>query len=190
MKHALLAYGLIFPLLSWVTVVAGAITFAATGKRSSAIIIPFVGPILLSIWVLVSNFPWWVLFVPWILDIGTMMFVWALPQFASEAWRTSTYTRTQLLTGRNGIESAQISLHKGGYYVLKKRWRRKPEAPGIAERSEPGNFEIGGGEEIILTSHTGRLRKLKPVSGGFCVEDTNPEEEGSIDGWTLKSRRA
>lgn len=189
MDNVLLILGLVFPMLSWLTLVAGVIQSRATGKGSSGVYIPFIGPILIDIWLLSIGAPTWSLIIPWIGDIGTLFFLWVLPQMVVDGWRTSRFTRTFLFVGTQGNQTVEISLHKGGRYVLRKRWQRPPNECGITALGEPGTFEREG-DEFTLTSHTGWTRVIRRQADGFLVADNDAAGDYQLDGWTLQNRNA
>ena len=186
MKNALLILGLVFPMLGWLTLVAGAIQFRATGKGSSGVYIPFIGPALIDIWLLQIGAPAWSLILPWFGDIGTLFFLWVLPKMVVDEWRYSRFTRTTLFVGSRGNQNVEISLHKGGRYVLKKRWRRSSDECGITALGEPGTFEQVG-DEFTLISHMGWTRIIRRQAHGFSVADKEAEENYRLDGWTLQN---
>ena len=189
MENALLIIGLIFPLLSWLTLVTGAIQARSTGRGSSGVYIPFIGPILIDIWLLGVGAPPWALIIPWIADIGTVFFLWVLPQMVVDAWRTSRFTRTFLFVGIQGNQTVEISLHKGGQYVLKKQWQRPQNECGITGLGEPGTFEQDG-DQFTLTSHTGWTRVIRREADGFLIADHESEGDYQVDGWKLQNQTA
>lgn len=78
MKNAFLAVGLIFPLLSWVTYPITIFQWVVKKKRVSPIAVPIVGPILLTVWVILECYPRWTIALVWILDPGTIMFLYSV----------------------------------------------------------------------------------------------------------------
>lgn len=189
MKNALLIIGLIFPLLSWLTLFIGVIQPRFTGKGYSGVYIPFIGPILIDIWLLGVGAPPWFLIIPWIADIGTLFFLWVLPQMIVDGWRTSRFTRTFLFAGVQGNQTVEISLHKGGRYVLKKQWQRAPNECGITCLGEPGTFEQDG-DQFTLTSHTGWTRVIRRQSDDFLIADNDSKGNYQLDGWKLQNKNA
>ena len=189
MKNALLVLGLIFPLLSWFTFIGGAIQHWRTKKSCSGIYIPFIGPILIDIWIVAVGSPVWTLIVPWVLDIGTLFFIWVLPRLIADAWQTSRFTRTFLFVGSKGNQTVEISLHRGGRYVLKKQWQRPSNECSITALGKPGTFKVNG-EEFILTSHLGWRRIIRKQDDEFLIRDAESEGDYRLDGWSLKQRNA
>jgi hypothetical protein len=189
MENALLILGLVFPGLAWLTLVAGAIQSRVTGKSYSSVCIPFIGPILIDIWLLVIGAPAWSLILPWIGDIGTLLFLWVLPGLVADEWRHSRFTRTVLFVGVLGNQTVEISLHKGGRYVLKKQWSRRSNECGLTAFGEPGTFEREG-DEFTLTSHSGWTRIIRRQGDAFLVADKEAEGDYNLDGWTLQNRNA
>ncbi len=80
MRHSdvLLVLGLLFPCLSWLTGIISWIESSRLKKNVSAIYIPFIGPLLISIWLGIYNKPWWTFLLAWVFDLGTVMVVLAL----------------------------------------------------------------------------------------------------------------
>lgn len=189
MKNAFLVLGLIFPLLSWFTFIGVTIQHWRTKKSSSGIYIPFIGPILIDIWIAAVGSPTWTLIVPWVLDIGTLFFFRVLPRLIDDAWQTSRFTRTFLFVGSKGNQTVEISLHRGGRYVLKKQWLRPSNECGITALGEPGTFVVNG-EEFILTSHVGWRRIIRKQDDKFLIRDSESEGDYRLDGWSLKQRNA
>jgi hypothetical protein len=192
-----LAIGLLFPAISWLTLIAGYLHYQWYGRSSSGVYVPFVGPVLLDLWLLARGEPGWALVVPWLADLGTLFFLVALPRLARDAWQTSRFTRLLLLSGEHSDARVELSLHRGGHYVLRKHWN--PEAPlhaatgyRPASMSEPGLCEeVPGGWR--LTSHAGRVRLLLRGEGpGYAVRDravaSRDEDFHNINGCLLRSR--
>ena len=61
MRDYLLAIGLVFPLLSWLTWIVTRIESSVKKKRVSSISIPIIGPVLLTSWILLDNQPKWLI---------------------------------------------------------------------------------------------------------------------------------
>jgi hypothetical protein len=193
----LLAIGLLFPAISWLTLIAGYLHYKWHGGSSSGVYVPFVGPVLLDLWLLSRGELAWTLLIPWLADVGTLFFLVALTRFARDAWQTSRFTRLLLLSGEHSDARVEISLHKGGHYVLRKNWN--PEAPSHSSTGyrpvslgEPGVCEeVTGGWR--LTSHAGRVWLLLRNEGsGYVVSDkavaTRDDDLHNINGCLLKNR--
>lgn len=185
MMYTLLLAGLIFPVISWLSFLGSNLQYQLSGKSSSGIYIPFIGPVLISIWILFKDYPVWVIIVPWVVDIGTILFLFALPGLVNELWITSRFTQIFLLIGSKGNQTAEISFHNGGHYVLKKNWNRKDSESGIMSLGEPGTFETKE-DALILTSHVGVKRILHKINSEYRVEDNESDETYSIDDWQFK----
>lgn len=76
----LLVLGLIFPVLSWATAIAAAFESRRTGRGVSAVLIPYIGPILLTCWIFTADKPWWTIPIVWLLDLGTVVITIMLPR--------------------------------------------------------------------------------------------------------------
>lgn len=185
MKNSVLIIGLIFPLLSWLTFILCAIQSCRTGKNPSGIYIPFIGPVLIDIWILTEGLPAWMLILPWVLDIGTVFFIRVLPGLIIELWQTSVFTRICFFVGVKANERVEVSLHRSGRYLMKRQWQRPPNEPGITALSETGSFEATG-KDFILTSHTGSKRVLEKKLSEWLVIDNDAEGFHNLNGWLLK----
>lgn len=187
----LLVVGLIFPALSLFTEMASLWDRWRHQKHSSPVFIPFIGPILLTSWVLIDHNPlWWIPFV-WIADIGTMAFLVISPRLIADWWHISSFTRILTLRGDHDIQSAIITLHSSGHYLLKKSWNRPPGQIGIVALGEPGTF-IQTENQYELTSDLGLHRILrKTLEGTYRVEQDQRDNESLqnylLHGWVFKS---
>jgi len=84
---SLLFFGLLFPIISWLTTIGCYYKWLKYKKHSSAIYIPFIGPVLLTIWVCGAEKPWWLIPIVWICDIGTVSFIYVIPRLISDWWK-------------------------------------------------------------------------------------------------------
>jgi hypothetical protein len=188
--NLLLIAGLIFPMISLLTVIASLVYQWRQKRRSSPVFIPLVGPVLLTSWVVSAHKPLWIIAIVWGADIGTLAFLAASPKLLRDWWRTSSFTRFLALNGNKDNQSAFITLHSSGHYLLKKSWARPPGQTGIAGLGEPGTFSQLG-DRYELTSHVG-LRRLiqKTDEGAYRVEEEELPKEGlrdySLIGWVLR----
>ena len=66
--------GAFFPALSWLTGVASYLSWRLHEKHSSPVFVPFVGPIVLTWWVLSAHKPLWAIPLIWLCDLGTIGF--------------------------------------------------------------------------------------------------------------------
>jgi hypothetical protein len=185
MEKTFLVAGLIFPALNWFTSLACAIQFALAKKTSSPVLIPFVGPILIDAWIVSTGAPAWALAIPWVADIGTVRFAVFMPRLLRELWQTSRFTRTSLLSGARERQTAEISFHRGGHYVLRKTWRREPGELGIVSLGEPGMYGERDGV-ITLLSHVGCTRRIRREGDSFVAEDPDSPPDYRIHGWVLR----
>lgn len=175
----LLTAGLLFPALSVVTCIASAATGRSGGRHASPVCIPLIGPVLLTQWILSSGHPSWAIPLVWLLDPGTVLLVLVLPRLIREGWRISVFTRVLTLRGAHGLQSVVLTLQRGGWYRLRKSWRRPPGECGIVELSEAGCY-TDGGTQLILESENGRQRRLlRTPDGAFVVQET---QDPNVDG--------
>ncbi len=186
---ALLTAGLIFPTVSLLTCIASLITRWRHDRYASPVFIPFVGPALLTCWVLMAGHSRWLIPVVWLLDLGTVAFLFVLPRLTLEWWQLSAVTRLMTLHGAQGIEKVILTLHRGGRYFVRKSWNRAQGELGILDLGETGTF-IDDGEVIALTSHFGLNRRLERIDlSTYDVSepaDIDPElRDHSLHGWRL-----
>ena len=192
---SLLVLGLVFPVISWVTLVLARWTSWRTGRNVSAVFIPLAGPVLLTSWVIFEDKSYWLIPICWIADIGTAAFLYCLPAMVAEWWRTSHFTLCLRLHGNQGTESAVLTLHSGGHYQLTKSWDRPAGTFGIVSLGEPGTY-IRDGDKYELTAHHGLRRTLVPIQDSILgtaysvVELSDLSEnqkEYTLAGWTLQA---
>jgi hypothetical protein len=187
----LLAGGLIFPTLSLLTLIASAATRWRSGRYASPVFVPLVGPMLLSIGVLVGGHSAWFIPLVWLTDVGTLAFLVVLPELTRQGWETSRFTRRLSLRGEHDLQRAVITLHRGGRYRLKKSWNRPRGETGIVELGELGMFSETAGGFILVSDH-GLSREFSlVVDGAYLVREElhdRPELQNySLDGWRLEA---
>jgi tetratricopeptide (TPR) repeat protein len=64
------------------------------------------------------------------------------PRMATEMWQTSRFTRVFRLVGSRENQSVEISFHKGGCYVLKKKWQSAYSILEYAESTLKPNVNV------------------------------------------------
>jgi hypothetical protein len=183
----LLILGLLFPLLSWITFALSLYEQKVNKRHASPVYIPFIGPLMLDALFLMEGKPLWWLPLPWVLDIGTIMFLRAMPGMLREFWQTSAANRLALYEAREGIRCATLSLFRKGVYVLELRWERPKGEAGITGAGEPGTYaETPEGFE--LTAHTGMKRRLLRQGDALAVaaEDTGMHERYVLKGMEFR----
>jgi hypothetical protein len=189
--NSLLIAGLIFPVLSLLTGIGSLVYQWRHKKHSSPVFIPFIGPVFLTSWVIFAHRPLWVIAIVWVADIGTLAFLAVSPRLIRDWWNTSSFTRILALNGDQDNQSAIITLHSTGHYLLQKSWIRPPGQTGIVGLGEPGTFtQLNNRYE--LTSHVGLHRVLqKTDEKAYRVEEEElPKEElrdYSLSGWVLRA---
>ena len=189
-----LAIGALFPAISWLTLIAGYLHYKWHGRASSGVYVPFVGPLMLDLWLLARGEPGWLLVVPWVIDVGTLFFLAALPRLVKDAWQTSRFTRLLHLSGEHSEARVDISLHRGGHYLLTKHWNQRAPlhasaVPRLITLGEPGLCDESP-DGWRLTSHAGRVRHLlRSGSSGYVVRDAavaaRDEDTHNINGCML-----
>ncbi len=183
--------GLIFPAFSVFTCIICLLYQRRYKINSSPVLIPFIGPLLLTCWIMLAHKPLYLIPVVWIADIGTLLFLAVCPRLIAEWWRISFFTRILTLSGNQDIQTAIITLHSSGHYLLKKSWERSSGQPGILMLGEPGTY-IQMDDSYELISCHGLHRILRRIDEGtYCVEEIPPEKkelrDHSLNGWLLKS---
>jgi hypothetical protein len=186
---AFFVVGAFFPAFSLLTCAASFLSWRRHKKYSSPAFVPFVGPIVLSIWVFSAHKPLRALPLVWLCDVGTIAFLWASPRLISDLWQTSSFTRVAVFEGTQGMQSAVISIHSTGRYLLEKKWRRQPGEGGISAMGEVGDASEDKGSHL-LKADNGWSRTLQPAPDGLlqCVEDQLPKDyrSHSIADWRFR----
>jgi hypothetical protein len=180
----LLVAGLLFPALSLLTVTGSFIHRWRYQKYASPVMIPFVGPILLTIWAVVTDQSNWLVPIFWIGDLGTVAFLAVSPRLVRDWWRVSSFTRILTLHGSKDIQTAIITLHSTGHYLLKRSWNRLPGEIGIGGLGEPGTYIQAEGQ-YELTAHHGLRRILRKTDDGAYVVEEGPPPNASLQVYTL-----
>lgn len=191
LPNLLLVAGLFFPAVSLLTGMGSIVSRWRYKKHSSPVFIPLIGPVLLTGWVISADKPLWMIAIAWVADIGTLAFLAASPKLFRDWWRTSSFTRVLVLNGTKGNQSAILTFHSTGHYLLKKSWIRPCGQTGIVRLGEPGTFTQLG-DRYELTSHAGLRRLLqKTDERAYRVEKEDlPKEElrdDSLRGWVLRA---
>lgn len=180
---AALILGLAFPLINWMSFIY-ILVYRATGdKRSSAVLIPIVGPVLINAWAFSNDHQWWVYVLPWFLDIGTVYFVCSLPGFIKEEWGCSKFNSLMRLKSNSGIQNIELMLQKNGKYICRFRWIRKKGELGILSTNDFGTYRRLDASGYELVSHTGKLRMVEKVGEIFVCKDNEFEGDLNIDGF-------
>jgi hypothetical protein len=84
-----------------------------------------VGPVVLNIWSAIEGHDWWVYFLPWVLDIGTALFLGTLPGLVKDEWNYLKYNNQLTLKSSKGMQSDKLMLQKNNTYICHFGWRRK-----------------------------------------------------------------
>lgn len=184
MSTMLLAGGLLFPLISWLTFLLS-VWASRAGRHSSGVYVPFVGPVVLDFWLAGAAAPGWSLILPWIVDIGTLFFLAWLPQLGKQLWETSRFTRVFTLNGAQGIQTADFSFHRGGNYQLWIRWQRAPGELGMLAIGEQGTY-VQHDRQLELRSDGRRERILVATGDAYVVSDSGPQGDAQLQRWHLQ----
>lgn len=174
--------GSIFPLIAWISFILARIDRIRTGKRSSAVFIPFIGPVLINIGSAQEAHTLWLFLLPWLLDIGTLVWIAALPKLLKEAWNHSHWNQRLNLKGGRGRCSVALKLQKNKGYLLHANWTSENNEYGIVQISETGTYALSDNGDIQLTNHSGMIRVLRYADDLYFCLDDNPNEEHSLDG--------
>lgn len=190
----LLVLGLLFPVISCLSTIISLIDRWKHKKHSSPLYIPFIGPVLLTIWIISSHSHLWLVLIAWICDIGTIAFMIASPRLILDWWNTCSFTRILNLHSSYGIQRAKLSFHSTGRYFLHKEWHHPPGEYGTISVGDGGHF-VRKGDVIEMTSDWGWSRKIHLISDNcfkvieeINVRDKNPDY--SISNWTFEKRNS
>lgn len=192
LAYTLLVLGLLFPALSLFTVILSLLDQWLYMRHSSPVFVPLIGPILLTSWGFLTQAPIWLVPVFWVADIGTLTFLAVAPGLIRGWWQISPFTRIATLEGSRDIESAVITLHSTGHYVLKKTWKRPAGEIGIVGLGEGGTF-VRSVDGYELNADHGVHRALRETpNGAYAVEEIPPLTENqlayALQGWVLHCR--
>lgn len=175
MTTLLLIAALLFPALSYLTFALSIYDHWRRDKYSSPIFVPFVGPVLVTVWIVVTGNS--LLWVPlaWVLDIGTLAFLAAVPQLATEWWVTSSWTRVREFRAKRGAWSVRLTLHSTGRYLAE--FERAGQELGIAGFMRVGSY-LDRGDEIELTGDDGHIARLiRGEDGAYRIAGGGPPTE-------------
>ncbi len=195
-------------LLGILTAVMSAFTGLICWKRGagwtespSPLFVPFVGPLSLTLAILLNDFPWWLVPIVWTTDLGTLVVMWCLPAIIRQEWKTSRFTCVLRLKGSVENAHAVLTFHTSGKYLLQKRWKLAQGEQGIVGMGELGTYAetLDGftmkSDEIVdrRVVHEGSVfridRKLVRTTGrAVVVEESNLPEVVSyhtLRNWSL-----
>jgi len=183
-----LVIGLLIVGIGWITSALCLTDRWFRNRRSSPVLIPFLGSLFLIQWASQTHRPIWWLAVIVASDLGTMALLIASPRLIGEWWGASSFTRLRELTARRGNERVTLSLHRRGWYCLRKAWDRQAGEYGVIRLGEVGAYtETPTG--VSLTSTDGVHRRLEIRKGVYVVgEETLPGEDWAdhaLLGWEL-----
>ncbi|ADG66237.1 hypothetical protein Plim_0387 [Planctopirus limnophila DSM 3776] len=190
LSKVLLGLGFFFPVVSFVTLILAAIESRRTGRNCSAILIPLIGPIALTGWVLVTGRSSWFIPLVWITDLGTVLFLCVLPWIIIEAWRISRWTLLKRFDATHRQASATLTLHRHGYYFLRRTWVRTAGSFGPVSAGETGRY-LESYDRIVMTSDDGTEGRqlLRHEDGHWIMHDpieAQFQEDYSLDGWKFQ----
>ncbi len=155
----------------------------------SPLLVPLLGPLLLTLAIHLNGWPWWLIPIAWLTDLGTLVLLWFLPSIIRQAWKTSRFTCVLLLKG--SVENAQavLTFHTSGNYLLEKRWVRPKGEEGIVGMGEEGTytrtesgFRLNSDEQVDRSIEREGIaylieRKLVRTEEGYLVvEETDLPE--------------
>lgn len=136
----LVFFGLLLPFVSSST---GLLCWKpGTGWREgpSPIFIPIFGPLFLTLAIHLNSWPWWLIPIAWMTDLGTLVLFSFLPTILREEWKTSRFTRVLRLEGCEGNAHATLTFHASGKYLLRKEWVRPKGEEGVIAMGELGTY--------------------------------------------------
>ncbi len=178
---------------NWLFVLAAIIASKREEREVSPVCVPFVGPVVLTTFILATGRPGALILLAWLCDAGTVMFAYALPALIRDWRATSPRTATHVLTSvspDDDGETAKLSLHKTDTYLLKKSWDRPEDEEGITGLSETGTAKRDGNMWILISTHGIERRIDMGSDGAFRVnreilgEDAN--DDYSIADWRFE----
>lgn len=184
----LIAIGILFPCLSWVTLGLSFYEKRFHKRNASPIFIPFIGPLALNIAVILKGESILWLPLPWLLDVGTLAFLYITPNLVKDIWNTAAFNCVALYEGIFESKSAELSLFKNGGYVLK--ITMSTTAASVFKVNDLGTYKKHA-EEILLISHLKKTRRLLIHGEKLEVseEDVSFPNELSIKGIHLKIKK-
>jgi hypothetical protein len=170
-------------------------------ESPSPLFVPFVGPLSLTLAILLNDFPWWLVPIVWTTDLGTLVVMWCLPAIIRQEWKISRFTCVLRLKGSVENAHAVLTFHTSGKYLLQKRWKLAHGEQGIVGMGELGTYAetLDGftmkSDEIVdrRVVHEGSVfridRKLVRTAGrAVVVEESNLPEVVSyhtLRNWSL-----
>jgi len=101
----------------------------------------------------------------------------------------SSFTRLYTLTGEMSNLIVTVSFHRGGNYVLRKKWIRQSNKKLSITLRETGSYEETE-QVIILTSYAGGIRNISKFSEEYIVTDDDSAGDYNIHGWVLCAKSA
>lgn len=158
--NGLLLMGLFFPVVSWVTLPLAWWTSRKTGRHCSAVMIPVIGPICLTLWLLVAKHSVWLIPLVWILDPATALFLWVFLWKVPCDWIHERRTCIARFQGKRGRHAVKLSLYEDGSYTLEHDWRLSLRELGVTSSREIGHFSKLG-DEFELVSPDKPVRILR-----------------------------
>ncbi|MEQ1841826.1 MAG: hypothetical protein ABL994_15585, partial [Verrucomicrobiales bacterium] len=168
----------------------------------SPILVPLLGPLSLTLAIYWNGWPWWLIPIAWMTDLGTLVLLWYLPAIIREEWKTSRFTCVLRLKGKVDNARAVLTFHTSGKYLLQKKWVLQKGQLGTLEMGEIGTYsETEGGftlrsdeqvaRSVVLEGRVFRIeRRLARTSDGYLVEQETdlPESKSyhSLRNWSLR----
>jgi hypothetical protein len=184
-SNIVLIIGCIFPALSWITFVGSFISEKVTGKHSSPVFIPIIGPVLINLWSLELSQPLWAYILPWILDLGTLSFAYILPGLFKETWQFSKFTKLMTVVSQLDNQTVKLSLQKNNSYIIRYSWSREEGELGILATNDFGTFEKVEDSKFLLTSHTDKIRILEKINDEYHCIDKESEGDLNLNGYVF-----
>lgn len=171
-------------------------------ESPSPLFVPFLGPLSLTLAILLNDLSLWLIPIAWVTDLGTLVVLWSLPAIIRQEWKTSRYTCVLRLKGSEENAHAVLTFHSSGKYLLRKRWVRPKGEEGIVGMGELGTyveavdgFTLRSDEQVdrsvVREGVVFRIdRKLLRTEGGYWAdEETDLPERWSyhtLRNWPLR----
>lgn len=186
----LVVLGAALSLTSW----ASLVTETRRGRRSSPVFPP---PGLLTA-VGLGSLPqthayWW---VGLLMDYSFLALLIATPRMIRGAWRSSSFTQVQLLQAQDQTRRFELSLHRGGHFVLRATFeppmRTAASGARVTAFGAPGDWHEEPGGQLRLSGYRGaRILRLERCEGGYLAREAhyppNDFPYDSLDGLTFRS---
>ena len=165
------------------------------GKRFHSLI-PLVGPLLLTIpFLLIQGLRPYV-WLPFLIDPGTVVLFMFIPRMVSELWSTSRFRLRSEYVGVQGRMTCRLKLFKKEIFTMEQSIQLARGEVGLVSRGRIGRWRREEGRLILEENKTTAILESLPGGDGerLRVTSVSPEidvdSELSIAGLELVAKRA